>query len=158
MTLEELARKIQLLEDIEAIKTLKHQYCAYCDDNYNPDGIAGLFVEDGVWEGGDFGRAEGREAIRNFFRRTPKIMSLAAHQVMNPIIKVEGERATGEWKLFQPCTLETREGPRAMWLAANYRDEYVRTPAGWCFRKLSVSSLFFTPYDQGWAKLRSFGD
>ena len=24
---------------------LGHQYCAYCDDNYNPDGIASLFIE-----------------------------------------------------------------------------------------------------------------
>jgi hypothetical protein len=156
MDLDELARKVQLLEDIEAIKTLKHQYCAYCDDSYNPDGIAGLFVEGGIWDGGDFGRCEGVEAIRKFFRGTPKIMSLAAHQVMNPIIKVEGDRATGEWKLFQPCTLSTRGGPRAMWLAATYNDEYVRTPLGWRFQKLKVESLFFTPYDQGWVKLPRF--
>ncbi|MGA2410880.1 MAG: nuclear transport factor 2 family protein [Candidatus Binataceae bacterium] len=130
MDLGELARKLLLLEDLEAIKTLKYQYCAFCDDSYNADGIAGLFVEDGIWDGGDFGRCEGRQAIRKFFEAAPRGLSLAAHQVMNPIIKVEGDRAAGEWKLFQPCTLETRNGPRAMWLAANYHDEYVRTSSG----------------------------
>jgi hypothetical protein len=154
MDLNELARKIQLLEDLEAIKTLKHQYCAYCDNSYNPNGIAGLFVEDGVWDGGDFGRRVGREAIRDFFRQAPKVLSLAAHQVMNPIIQVEGDRATGEWKLLQPCTLEGKDGPQAMWLAAVYHDDYVRTLAGWKFQKLKVDSLFFTPHDQGWVKTR----
>ncbi len=154
MDLVELTRRIQWLEDLEAIKTLKHQYCAYCDDSYDSDGIAGLFVEDAVWDGGDFGRCIGREAIRKFFQKAPKMLSLAAHQVMNPIIKVEGDRATGDWKLLQPCTLEGKNGPRAMWLAANYHDEYVRTPAGWKFQTLKVDALFFTPHDNGWVKTR----
>ena len=52
MNIEALAQRLQVLEDIEAIKRLKARYCAFCDDGYNPDGIAGLFVEDGVWDGG----------------------------------------------------------------------------------------------------------
>lgn len=155
MDLDDLAAKLQRLEDLDAIKTLKHQYCAYCDDHYNPDGIAGLFVEDGIWDGGDFGRYAGREAIRRFFRGAPKVLSFAAHQVMNPIIKLDGDRATGEWKLLQPCTLEGAQGPRAMWLAANYHDEYVRTPSGWKFKQLTVESLFFTPHEDGWVKTRT---
>jgi SnoaL-like domain len=158
MDLNELARKVQMLDDLEAIKRLKHQYCAYCDDNYNPDGIAALFVEDAVWDGGEFGRHVGREAIRNFFRGAPKVMSFAAHQVMNPIINIEGENASGEWKLLQPCTLQTNDGPRAMWLAAIYHDEYVKTPDGWKFKNLKVDMLFFTPHDDGWVKTRVFKD
>jgi hypothetical protein len=157
MDLTELARKVQMLEDIEAIKLLKHQYCAYCDDSYNPDGIAGLFVENGVWDGGDFGRCDGRDEIRKFFKKAPKVLSLAAHQVMNPMIKVDGDRATGEWKLFQPCTVEGKSGPRAMWLAANYHDEYLRTSSGWKFQSLKVEALFFAPHDEGWVKTRFFG-
>jgi len=156
MDLDELARQLQRLEDLEAIKALKYQYCAYCDDNYNAEGIAALFVENAVWDGGDFGRRIGREEIRRFFRGAPKVLSLAAHQVMNPIIKVDGDRATGEWKLLQPCTLEGPQGPRAMWLAANYHDEYVRTSQGWKFQSLKVDSLFFTPHDEGWVKTRTF--
>jgi len=43
------------LEDIEAIKILKARYGYYCDDSYNPDGISSLFIEHGVWYGGQFG-------------------------------------------------------------------------------------------------------
>ena len=86
MNLEELERRIQVLEDSEAIKKLKARYCAYCDNNYDADGIASLFTEDAVWDGGDFGKYEGREAIRTFFRGAPKLFPFAIHQVMNPII------------------------------------------------------------------------
>ncbi len=55
------AEKIQWLFDIEQIKQLKHRYCAYCDEQYDPDGIASLFTEDGVWDGGPFRLVEGPE-------------------------------------------------------------------------------------------------
>ncbi len=150
MNLEELARKIQVLEDVEAIKKLKARYCLYCDNNYDADGIAALFTEDAVWDGGTFGKCEGREAIRTFFRGAPKIFPFAIHQVMNPIIEVQGDKATGSWYLFQPATLA--EGNQAVWLAARYAEEYVRVGGEWKFKHLKVSASFLTPYEQGWAK------
>lgn len=60
-----------------------------CDDNYDADGIANLFTEEAVWDGGMRGRAEGREEIRSFFRSAPQRLPFAIHMVMNPII--EGE-------------------------------------------------------------------
>jgi hypothetical protein len=61
---QELEKRLQTLEDIETIKRLKARYCAMCDAGYDSDGLAGLFTEDAVWDGGSFGRFEGREAIR----------------------------------------------------------------------------------------------
>ncbi len=34
MNVEEITRRLQVLEDSEAIKKLKVRYCAYCDNNY----------------------------------------------------------------------------------------------------------------------------
>ena len=69
MNLDDLARRLQVLEDIEAIKKLKARYCAYCDQSYDADGLAALFTADALWDGGEIlGRHEGREAIRTFFR------------------------------------------------------------------------------------------
>lgn len=150
MNVEDLARRLQVLEDSEAIKKLKARYCAYCDNNYDADGIAALFTEDAVWDGGSFGKHEGREAIRTFFRGAPKLLTFAIHQVMNPLIEVQGERATGRWYLFQPCTLA--EGNQAAWLAARYEEEYVKVNGEWQFTQLKVFSSFMTPYEQGWAK------
>lgn len=150
MDIEELASRVRRLEDLEAIKDLKHRYCTYCDSQYDADAIAALFVEDAIWDGGTFGRCVGREAIREFFRGASKVLTLAAHQVMNPLIAITGDRATGEWKLIQPCTQETKRGPRGMWLMATYHDEYIRTAAGWRFQSLRVDILFFAPHEGGW--------
>lgn len=150
MKVEDLARRLQVLEDIEAIKKLKARYCAYCDNQYDADGIAALFTKEAVWDGGSFGKYEGRESIRTFFQGAPKLLPFAIHQVMNPLIEVQGERATGRWYLFQPCTLA--EGNQAAWLAARYEEEYVKVNGEWRFTRLKVFSSFMTPYEQGWAK------
>ena len=150
--IEELAAQIQRLEDIENIKQLKARYCAFCDDNYNPQGIASLFTEDGVWDGGEHGKAEGHDAIVKFFQRAPLVFSFAIHHVMNPIIKVQGDIATGRWYLLQPLTRKSREGETAMWLAGRYEDEYVRVGNEWKFKRLKFITRFLVRYDEGWAR------
>ena len=78
MNLDELARRVQELEDIEAIKKLKARYCLYVDTG-DPDKLAELFVEHAVWDGGVVGRYEGREAIRTFIRNLPQTLAFALH-------------------------------------------------------------------------------
>jgi ketosteroid isomerase-like protein len=151
MNLEELARRIQVLEDIEAIKKLKARYCAYCDNNYDADGLASLFTEDAVWDGGErLGRSVGREAIRSFFQGSSKRLPFAIHHVTNPFIEVQGDTATGRWYLFQPCTRAAEN--RAVWLAARYEEEYVRVGGEWKFRRMNIFPAFYTPYDKGWVQ------
>ena len=58
LKLDELENRVRAVEDADAIRNLKARYAAYCDDNYNPDKIAELFVEDAVWESGSLGRFE----------------------------------------------------------------------------------------------------
>src|SRR6266436_467412 len=116
------------LEDIEAIKILKARYGYYCDDSYDPDGISSLFVEDGVWDGGQFGRYEGRNAIHDFFRDLARDkIGFAMHLFMNPLIEVSGDTAQGHWYLLCPLTLH--EGNQATWCAGRYRTPDWR-PAG----------------------------
>ena len=150
MDLQEIERRLKALEDVEEIKRLKHRYCAYCDDNYDADGIASLFTEDAIWDGGMMGRAEGRDGIRDFFTGSPESMTFAVHMVMNPIIEVDGDTAKGTWYLFQACTFA--EGNRAVWGSARYNEDYVRVDGAWRFKHLRLTSFFWTPFDQGWTK------
>lgn len=152
MSLEDIERRLKALEDVEEIKRLKARYCAYCDDNYDADAIASLFTEDAVWDGGIRGRADGREEIRNFFVRASNRLPFAIHMVMNPIIEVDGDGAKGTWYLFQACTYA--EGDQAVWGSARYDEEYVRIDGAWLFKNLKLTSFFWTPFDQGWAKTR----
>src|SRR5690242_21623549 len=57
--LERIERRLQVLEDAEAIRNLKARYAALCDNQYDADGIASLFTEDAVWESPALGRFEG---------------------------------------------------------------------------------------------------
>jgi len=95
MASSELEQRITRLEDIEAIKQLKALYCEICDDNHNPDRITKIFAHDGIWEGGDFGKAQGHDAIRQLFERFQKLISFSQHNVFNPRIEVDGDRARG---------------------------------------------------------------
>jgi len=147
-----LAERMRALEDIEEIKRLKARYAAACDNNYDADAIAALFIEDAVWDGGSLGKAEGREKIRKFFRRAPEFFPFAIHHVINSMIEVDGDRAAGRWYLLQPATMA--KGNQAVWLAAAYDDEYVRVGGQWRFKSLKVTANFLTPYEAGWVKQR----
>lgn len=140
MDVGELERRVRVLGDVEAIKRLKHRYPDACDRGYDADTLAALFAADAVWDGGLFGRYEGREAIRDFFRGVSSDIVFAMYYMMNPIIDVDGDLATGTWYLFQTCTFA--EGNTPIWGAARYDEEYVREADGWKFRNLRLNSSF----------------
>lgn len=156
MTLQDLEKRIQTIEDIEAIKRLKARYCGYCDNGYDADALAALFTDDAIWDGGAFGRFEGRKAIHDFFAGVSKLLPFAMHYVMNPLIEVEGDRATGRWYLFEPCTFA--EGSQPVWGAAYYDDRYVKVGGAWKFQGVKITSSFWTPYELGWVKKRSVAE
>jgi ketosteroid isomerase-like protein len=145
-----LERRLRVLEDIEAIKQLKFRYADACDRGYDFDTLASLFTEDAVWDGGLFGRHEGREAIREFFRGVSSDIPFAIHYMMNPIISVDGDEASGQWYLFQTCTFA--DGNTAIWGAARYDEQYRRIDGEWMFSHLNLISSFWTPFDEGWVK------
>ncbi len=148
-----LEDRVRRLEDIEAIRQLKARYCERCDDGYDADGIAELFTADGIWDGGrTFGRREGREAIRRHFQGAGDRVPLARHQVMNPMVEVDGDEATGRWLLFQPCIDVGADG--AVWLAATYHDRYRRVGDQWLIASSTIDVAFFTPYEKGWERQR----
>ena len=156
--MSDLESRIRRLEDIEAIKQLKARYCAACDDGYDPDRLAALFTDDAVWDGGrTFGRVEGREGVRRHFTGAADRITVARHQVMNPIVELDPDdpdRATGHWLLFQPCTNVGARGEEAVWLAATYADVYRRVDGSWLIASTTIEVAFFTPFDAGWMNQR----
>ena len=153
MAASDLERRVETLESVEAIKRLKHQYCAYCDDGYDADGIAGQFAEDGIWDGGDdFGRYEGREAIHAHFTRVSSQIVFAGHLVMNEIIDVDldNDSARGHWWIIMPATIMMEGVKTAVWLLGEYEDHYVRRDGTWLYQTLTVDIHFVKPHKDGW--------
>lgn len=154
MSLEDLEKRLTRMEDLEAIRRLKHQYCAYCDDNYNPEGIASLWIEGGVWDAGaDFGRYVGREAIAGFFRGVGPVVDFAAHLVMNEVIDVDGDTARGKWWCLMPSTFHEDGKKVDRWLFAEYTEEYVKQDGKWYFKSLRSDIHKNAPHLTGWANI-----
>jgi len=149
MDLAQLEKRVTVCEDVEAIKRLKARYCAVCDDNHNTEKITTLFVEDGIWEGAGLGAHQGHQAIRALFQSFQERISFSQHNVMNPIIEVNGDHAHGTWYLLGPFTF--RKGNRAVWLAASYEDDYVKVNGEWKFKHLRAIARMTAPYENGWA-------
>jgi SnoaL-like domain len=150
MDLEGIDRRLTRLEDIEAIKQLKARYCEICDDDHNPERITSVFAADGVWESAEFGTGRGHAEIRKLFRGFQELIEFSQHNVMNPIIEVHGDKATGEWYFMGP--FKFRANQQARWLALQYKDEYVKLNGQWKYKHLRVNLRLSVPYDEGWAK------
>ena len=64
MDITALEKQLTALQDIEAIKQLKAEYCDICDDAHNPDRIVTIFADDGIWEAEGVGYAQGPAELR----------------------------------------------------------------------------------------------
>lgn len=153
MSLQDLEKRIQRLEDIEEIRLLKHEYCAACDDKHNADRILAIFTEDGIWDGGKtFGRAEGHAEIYDLFHNHHKDNVLVSqHNVMNERIDVheDGVTANATWYIMAP--LKVQPGNR-IWCIGRYEEEYVKVDGKWKIKKLNACEEdgIICPYEIGW--------
>ncbi len=142
-------QRLQVLEDIEAIRKLKARYCAACDDSHNPETLGPLFAEDAVWEASGVGRAEGRKAIQKLLGdigRSGRIRN-SAHHAINPIIDVDGDHATGHWRLIMLYTgYRPDRTPQYIRIIGWYREQYVRGDGCWQFQHLFCEVEEHGPY------------
>ena len=159
-----LEQRLQRLEDFEAIRQLKGYYAWACDAKFDDQHqtlpqdqidalirpmVDAVFTEDAQWTTGPAtGVFTGREAI--YARLRESSWTFAMHYYMNPLIRLDGDRATATWMLWEPCTHRDRN--EAMWMSALTDDEYVRTPEGWRISKYTYRAKFLTPFDKPWVK------
>ena len=77
---QQLAARVQRLEDIEAIKLLVVRYAQGADRGNDPDIMVPLFADTGVWDGGErFGVYAGKEAIRQFLAESGAFIGWTLH-------------------------------------------------------------------------------
>lgn len=147
-----LERRIEALENIEAIKRLQADYAAACDDNYNPVRLAAMFTENGVWDGGSLGRVQGRTALHDHFAGASTNFLFAVHFMIAPNIQLgdDGSTARGSWYLWEPCTLATDDGPTQYWAATVYDIGYQKVDGEWLFDEMNLDIRIFAPVESGW--------
>lgn len=150
-----LAAELRTLRDIEAVRQLIAQYHLACDGwdergtHRDVEAIAALFTPDGVWdipaqeEDGVFGGSSrilvtGHDEITAFARNLQAIHWII-HFVVNPIVTVDGDRATGQFKGF--VRFKSEKGADPAWVCGIYRAEAVRMADGWRFSRLAWDHL-----------------
>lgn len=147
---EGVLRRLSALEGAEAIRALKARYaeavdrCIEAPSAESAAAVADLFLEDGVGDFGQFGRHQGRAALIELFGSTlASLSSWSRHFMMNPIIEVDGESATGRWYAIAQIVFKSNAaaGPQPTWV--RYEDTYAKTEKGWKLRSVIVH--FDTP-------------
>ncbi len=130
--------KTKQTNDIAEIIKLKHTYLHYNDSGFQAKKIGELFVENCVWDGGDFGRYEGRKQVVDFFSNVGQGVPFCNHQVTNEIIEVTGDRATGRWHLLLIASVMGEKGIESRWYLGDYKDTFVKRDGRWMFEDLNV--------------------
>lgn len=150
-----IEERLQRLEDERAIEQLKYRYAGYCDNQYDPEGIASLFTEDGRWVvDGEGGSMVGHEEIKAHFRALSSKIPWALHYMIAPRIELadDGLSAVGYFYLLCLCTIEKLEGSGndAVVLTVNYTDQFVKQDGQWLFQELLGRTHQVSNWVEGW--------
>ena len=139
--LASLAHRVRVLEDIEAVRQLKHRYFVACD-NKRPADVLGCFVpgEVAIDYGriGCFTRAADMVAVFEQLACQPHIVEM--HHAQNPQINVlDADRAEATWGLYY-FMVNTRDRSVTQ-LGGYYIDEYRKLGGEW---KISATAFHCT--------------
>jgi ketosteroid isomerase-like protein len=169
-TIKALAARVEVLEAEADIRRIQARYMFLCDtpcpefgvrdDAHRIDLILDLYTEDAVWEGvgeyydGQFGRAEGHDAIRRHFEafwspdRDPALV-LNAHYLTAEQIHVDGDTATGQWIHMQPWLFA--DGT-ALLRSSRLNNAFRRTDGTWKITRTRTENVFVAPLAKDFAE------
>ncbi|MEE3849704.1 nuclear transport factor 2 family protein [Gordonia sp. LSe1-13] len=155
-----LARRVATLEAEAEIRRIQARYMFLCDtpcpefgvhdDANRIELIVDLYTDDAVWEGvgeyydGQFGHAEGKQAIREHFQRfwdenrDPKL-ALNAHYLTSEQIHVDGDEASGQWIHMQPWLFSDGTG---LLRSSRLNNAFRLTPDGWRITRTRTENVF----------------
>ncbi len=138
MDYQDIGRRLQVLEDLEAIRNLHRDYIFWVN-NREWDKVVECFANDAQVQVFYHSRSDGIQQIRHlFFNEIAKVNAgkgRDAHFTTMPVIQVYGNQASGHWMLYilisDPVTgnaLKNHQG--------RYQCEYVKLDGHWKFSKL----------------------
>ena len=125
-----------ILEEKEELRDLITRYCLYIDSGRYDDWVA-TFTEDGVFDSPILGRWQGRVALKQFTEkyRTWTGDNQPRHCVMNVLVNVEGNHATGECYLLMT---HASEGKTELVVSGRYEDRMEKVNGKWLFKERKV--------------------
>jgi ketosteroid isomerase-like protein len=144
-SLEHLDQRLRLLEDIEAIRTLRMKYHQCVNDNKFAD-IEKLYTDDAVVVLTEGLSAHGRAEIIKLFQNLADNVQFLKQFIHNHLVEVKGDEAEGV------SYLDARyaNGGTSLMVAGRLRERYRRTEAGWRISETLVDIYFGSPVSANW--------
>ncbi len=141
-----LENRIQRLEDIEEIRTLRYTYHHYINTGRFSD-IPNLYTDDAYVELGEFTQVVGKDQIQAAFDKMPGNTTFIRQFPHNMIIDVDGD--TAESITYFEARYASADG--SLMVAGQYFEEYARTEGVWLISMMVMKLDFAVPPDVGWA-------
>lgn len=137
MSLENLEKRIQALEDAEEIKKL-HQHYMNLMDNLEYEEVLDLFTEDASVEVRNLGVKKGRDQLReiyiNVLAKNRGSERFDGHMAVQPDITVSGDTAKGTWLIYMLFSK-----PTIQWVQGRNECEYKKINGEWKISKLKFT-------------------
>jgi ketosteroid isomerase-like protein len=136
VTLEEMEKRLKVVEDIEQIKQLHYRYInalTFIDW----DDIIDCFAEDSSIDVQFGGLIKGKAAIAKFFHEMLSQIHIGKEGIfmVHPVITVHGDNAKGNWLMYMMYA-DHRTWQSRYWIQGIYDAEYVRVDGQWKFHHL----------------------
>ncbi len=137
MSLENLEKRIQALEDAEEIKKL-HQHYMNLMDNLEYEGVLDLFTEDASVEVRNLGIKRGKKGLREIYidvlAKNRGSERFDGHMAVQPDITVSGDTAKGTWLIYMLFSK-----PTIQWVQGRNECEYKKINDEWKISKLKFT-------------------
>jgi hypothetical protein len=166
--LDELADRLDRLEDVNAIRTVQYAYGYYLDKHMY-DEVVDLFADDaelmflnGVYKGKAGVRRLYCDWFRTYFTKGingPIYGFLYEHLLMQDIIHVAPDRRTAKGRarcFMQGGSHESRTDipdglpTSGFWEGGIYENDYVHEDGVWKIKRLDYNMLWQASYEKGW--------
>ena len=137
MSLEDLEKRVQALEDLEKIKKLHQNYISLMD-NLQYEKVLDLFTDDATVEvrnsGIKRGRKEWSEVYIGILARGRGDTRYDGHLAIEPDIEVSGDTASGTWLIYMLFSK-----PVIQWVQGKNECNYRKVNGVWKISKLKFT-------------------
>ena len=134
MEKQSIEQRLQILEDKEAIKDITYQYALNINQGWNgldvnPNALSEIFTTNAIWQSPIMNIHEvGLENIVKSLKAETQTVLFAMHSFSNPVIKVNGNTASGNW-LFWVVSRMLKDKTNQVFMSQDI--QYVKTKNGW---------------------------
>jgi SnoaL-like domain len=147
-----LARRLRVLEDKEALRTLLTRGWRALD-RHDWDTWSACWADDAEFDFGPWGVTRGRAAIREAVIAAERAYPAMQHHLLNMQFEIDGDRATGIGYMWFVAIADAATPDRHLDLGGPYEWEFIRTDEGW---RMQVQRLAVA-WTSGQDSLERFG-